>query len=324
MASMTNERGHITDGRWYRMDESQAEVLKHCSNYHLDDRCSSRGKGTPKNVLLYGSSGTGKTLLGAQLVNMRIGHYKRLKMDLRVVIIVAEEKVVHLMQSLKKTYFSYLQEGETRYPGMTMTVEYHQGLKHWGIETPTKDFRSGFQRKEGFSVENVHSLLEKVADENPIKTIIFMDEVEMNVAKHKIIQKHFQNLENLHNKHENVDIIMALSPWVDWGKLSTFQVMEPTDGHVFAQRLTNRHRNCREIYDFWYHSSQCEVEQGVGVIGVLNHRLDKIDEKSKLPQGCKTRWIRRDKHRSLQDILEEVSKPEKSVSWCLGTLLIPR
>ena len=72
-----------------------------------------------------------------------------------------------------------------------------------------------------------------------------MDEVQIEVGYNKK-----QDLTQLENKYQSVDFIMAVSPWVEDGRLGPFEVIQPQSHQVWAQQLFCRHRNCKEIYNF--------------------------------------------------------------------------
>ena len=62
----------------------------------------------PKNVILYGSSGTGKTLLLAEILKIKIAHFKMLNQKPIKVLIATYEpyyvKTDQLKQDLKEKY----------------------------------------------------------------------------------------------------------------------------------------------------------------------------------------------------------------------------
>ena len=81
-SAMKHERGEITRGRWFKLDEGQEDILKSVRIGH-----KSRGKfDMTKNLLLAGSSGTGKTIVLAEAMHMRIAHYMRERVPLDIII----------------------------------------------------------------------------------------------------------------------------------------------------------------------------------------------------------------------------------------------
>ena len=71
---MTEDRKEITNGRYFTLDDIQKEVIDEVV------------KNPVQNVFLWGSSGTGKTLLLAMILSMKISHY--FKKGIKVNIIV--------------------------------------------------------------------------------------------------------------------------------------------------------------------------------------------------------------------------------------------
>ena len=65
----------------------------------------------PKNVILYGSSGTGKTLLLVECVKMKISQYQRKGKPLKIIISTYIDRTKPLIQDLQEKYnLDYLKE----------------------------------------------------------------------------------------------------------------------------------------------------------------------------------------------------------------------
>ena len=71
---MSQDRASITEGKYVVLDPVQKRIVENFA------------KEQPKNVFLWGSSGTGKTLLLSQLLSMKVSHYKNLGLRLKVII----------------------------------------------------------------------------------------------------------------------------------------------------------------------------------------------------------------------------------------------
>ena len=117
VASMLDDRGHVTKGKSFLLDKVQLEIIKGASEYHeyLLETEQKHGDVPQdiekyKNVILFGGSGTGKTLILAELLKMRIAHYERMEIPYRVIVAVcrpgSDQKT--LLADLKRKYFSDL------------------------------------------------------------------------------------------------------------------------------------------------------------------------------------------------------------------------
>ena len=98
--SLKQEKGEITEGKIYELDEGQKEVLKIVAEEQ------------PKNIILWGSSGTGKTILLTEALSMKVNHYK--KEGIKIKIIVSSwvgnpsKSNVPLMEDFKEKYLYHL------------------------------------------------------------------------------------------------------------------------------------------------------------------------------------------------------------------------
>ena len=96
---MKEDRGVITERRCVIMDEDQEKIIQFVAQKN------------PKNIFLWGSSGTGKTLLLSQALTMKMSKYKRDGIN-NIKVIVSNWRAVgdqfQLMQDFKKKYLSHL------------------------------------------------------------------------------------------------------------------------------------------------------------------------------------------------------------------------
>ena len=123
---ISSERANITRGNCLALDLEQKEVLENVAIYHdyLDYVEAHSESATrvaeyqerygyrkvSKNLLLAGSSGTGKTILLAEAMTMRIAHYMRKGVPLRIIIAVWSEQAQELSKGLMDKYFPHLKE----------------------------------------------------------------------------------------------------------------------------------------------------------------------------------------------------------------------
>ena len=100
---LTQDKVNIMEDKYVVLDEAQRKIIEKVA---LEQ---------PKNIVLWGSSGTGKTLLLTQALSIKISHFKKQeykgeKYKLNVIIssYFAENNNVPLMQDLKTKYLSHL------------------------------------------------------------------------------------------------------------------------------------------------------------------------------------------------------------------------
>ena len=105
LASLTlnRDKGDITQGRIFSLDLQQREILKKVRK-SLDE-------GKPQHVLLWGSGGTGKTLLLVEILQMYLAYFKMKNINTKVLVIVyysLVDKDSKLIEDLQKKYLSSL------------------------------------------------------------------------------------------------------------------------------------------------------------------------------------------------------------------------
>ena len=100
---MSQDRGNITEGRCVTLDRYQRQFIKGI----VDDQ--------PKHIFLWGSSGTGKTLLLAQALSIKLSHYKKQGVKLNVMVtnyFSINESGGQLMKDFKERYLPHLANAE--------------------------------------------------------------------------------------------------------------------------------------------------------------------------------------------------------------------
>ena len=81
------------------LDEKQREIVDYVAENH------------PKNVFLWGSSGTGKTLLLAQILSMKISHFVNLgekRLNVLISSYFSTSQKSKLMEDLQEKYLPHL------------------------------------------------------------------------------------------------------------------------------------------------------------------------------------------------------------------------
>ena len=108
---LSENRSSLT-GRYFVLDDAQKELIELIAKDH--EQAQSPGDLDYKNVFLWGNSGTGKTVMLAELISMRISYYKRcMKVDKDFklnVIVTAESAGSQLLEDLKTRYLSHLKK----------------------------------------------------------------------------------------------------------------------------------------------------------------------------------------------------------------------
>ena len=96
---ITQDKSKITEGKYVFLDDIQRQIIDKVANEK------------PQNIILWGSHGTGKTLLLAQTLVMKISNYK--KQNLPIQIIVSsysnDSTDAPLMQDLKTKYLAHIE-----------------------------------------------------------------------------------------------------------------------------------------------------------------------------------------------------------------------
>ena len=110
---MLQDQGELTEGQFFKLDSNQIEIL---STVASDHNQNDPNQLTSKNVFLYGSHGTGKTILLSEIFMMRLAYYKMHKIDLCKKIIVsfsAYSEGYQLLKDIKEKHIgippSYVQ-----------------------------------------------------------------------------------------------------------------------------------------------------------------------------------------------------------------------
>ena len=95
---LSQDRYNITNGNVFTLDEEQKQIIEKIS----------KTKG--QNVILWGSHGTGKTLLLAEVLSIKISQYKKMGKLMKVIISSYSNNSndAPLMEDLRNNYLSHL------------------------------------------------------------------------------------------------------------------------------------------------------------------------------------------------------------------------
>ena len=95
---LSEDKYNMTEGKYVVLDTIQKQVIKKV----VEDR--------PKNIFLWGSSGSGKTILLAQALSIKISYYKRLGLPINVFVSSYTFSKDQLMEDLKHKYLTHLKD----------------------------------------------------------------------------------------------------------------------------------------------------------------------------------------------------------------------
>ena len=81
---MSEDRATITNGQYYYLDEIQKEIITTIAKDHEQTENPKNLK--TKNLFLWGSRGTGKTLVLTEALSMKVSYYRKKKVNLNVFV----------------------------------------------------------------------------------------------------------------------------------------------------------------------------------------------------------------------------------------------
>ena len=103
--SLNRDKGDITQGRIFALDDQQRAILKKVRK-SLDE-------GKPQHVFLWGSGGTGKTLLLVEILQMYLAHFKLKNIKTKILVIIYYYRSTtksQLMIDLKTKYIANINQ----------------------------------------------------------------------------------------------------------------------------------------------------------------------------------------------------------------------
>ena len=71
---MSQDRAELTEGKYVVLDDKQKEIVERMANEQ------------PQNLILWGSSGTGKTILLTQALGIKVSHFKRQNIEMKIIV----------------------------------------------------------------------------------------------------------------------------------------------------------------------------------------------------------------------------------------------
>ena len=180
-------------------------------------------------MFLWGTSGSGKTLMLAEALKMKISQLKRQgKKDIGVIVSI----MFGFEPLLKDLQEKYLPDIDRE--SFVMIDDF---AKKNNVEYDPEHPQS--------SIKNILSSLSAQHSESSTHTILLVDEVGP-MSKEESEQNDGKADWSSLTSRESVDFLFALSTFGGNSK-ALLNVIPPTDSSVVYQRLTTPHRNCKEI-----------------------------------------------------------------------------
>ena len=96
---MSQDRAELTEGKYVVLDDKQKEIVEQMS------------KEQPQNLILWGSSGTGKTILLTQALGIKVSHFKRQNIEMKIIVSSYGNHTVQpkkLLEDLENKYLGHL------------------------------------------------------------------------------------------------------------------------------------------------------------------------------------------------------------------------
>ena len=304
---MIEEKAELTSGKSFSLDDTQIDVLK-CIVFDHYNNCP--WTLTTKNILLFGSHGTGKTILLTEILLMRLGFYILHNVPINKIIVScfnSETDNYILLQSLKHTFKDYhffkkkfeflnfksLCEGKkidhyTCIQKMNPLIIFH-----------STDFGVEFNRNADIPLQTINYLIERISSEGTAKSksILFLDEIFVRNDEDEFCATY--DWSELDFK-SNVDIFLAANPQGRNFK-QRFEMTVNKNVHLQHWKLVQRHRNSLPISNLLDHFKPLYENFNAYIDG-----SNDVINASELPPGKRPVWIQKGReipdHHVLQDI----------------------
>ena len=254
---LREDLAQITEDRHVHLDQSQERLISKVSEVN------------PKNVFVWGTSGSGKTLMLAEALRMKTSQREREGKQVRVFISIMFGE--SLMSDLKQKYL----------PNLTDVGDVTVRFVHLVDLATELDVKYNRNHPRA-TLENILASLSDHHDTDPNHTILVVDEV-IPQSDEEEQSGGIADWSYFSSSQDGVDIILALGTFT--ASRTLHKVKPPSDLQFVCQRLTKPHRNSKGIQRFmrfFLHHSSC---------GYLSIEGDQ--NSSHLPPGCLPIWIER-------------------------------
>ncbi len=283
---MQQDRAEVTQGKWIFLDERQREVVRRIADENA------------RHVFLYGSHGTGKTIMLMEALRMKLAKYREEGRRVDSVIVTSYYDNCDKLMNLLESNYKFGEDVEVRYvPG------FYNVRKEFDIAEMTDEE----VRKLGmvstmslFTVDKLAAKLDQMATEKGGKVILVAD--ELILYGHNKEAPDWRDVTK--SVGDGVDLLLAMSPLSHDSDKGTFKphdlsmVLPPKGDDVVSCQLVQRHRNCLKIQKllrFLYTHSNGTMGMARGHFSgydILLSSVDEIKEEVLPPSNLPTVWVR--------------------------------
>ena len=316
--ALNRDKGDITQGRIFALDDQQREILKKVRK-SLDE-------GKPQHVFLWGSGGTGKTLLLVEILQMYLAYYKLKNVKTKVLVIVYHHTVSNdckLVEDLNDKYLNVIkdlvdvkvmtfrQACQGRYLFLIIILQKYSIsllITEWNIDILMPARVGGYYQNTA-SI-NMNALLRKINDQSREveQHLVLSDEISAD--------KSGDNFINCLEGINKLISLMAVNP-AAFEMSKEMNVQPPEGENVTAERMVTKHRNAFPIANLLLHYNHNEKMQK-NSYKCLSAADDCPLNALTLAQGSIPIWIKQDQSISdlevLQYVLDNSLKNDPSVA----------
>lgn len=275
---MSQDRAEITEGKYVILDNEQRTLVEQVASEQ------------PQNVFLWGSSGTGKTLILTQVLSMKISYFKKNAIKYKVFV------TSHLATNPDSLL---IHDFRNKYIPTQMKDENLQIVHFLELSQEANIYRDRTQIPPEKYVDDINEHCEKLALKYPEhQVVLLIDEIFPSI-KNDSLEK-VSDWSKLHTKIDNLHLLLSLSPQlVEVKSTATFKVIPP--GNTLSRQLLTKHRNCLEILnlmDYFRHSNPFD--------GFLDPSKDTEVLQDTIPPGRLPIWISASEKFEEQEILSYI------------------
>ena len=282
----------ITKGRALSLDPTQRKIIQKVAHEN------------PKNVFLWGQAGTGKTVLAAQVINMKVSHYTKLlcqkytmeecKTKIKVIVCTYSTTFLPLTEDLQDNHF--------------ISLRSRASCSFYALGEFCQDFGIEWEPKSPISM--INNIIERLGQiETPFeKTLLMIDEVSPGYQTN-------YDWSTLVQDADNLDLVISLRPEQTNNDpnliQNSFFVSPPNNDGTLCFNVQKRYRCGAEIVLFLLFYTKHTSDMGL-LSG--NNDIEPLIEK--LPEATLPVWITKNKELSEISVLEHIQKkllPDHSV-----------